>query len=438
MNNRTVKNAAWIIGCKIVQALLGLVVTMLSARYLGPSGYGLISYAASIVAFFVPVMQLGLNGTLVQEIIYNPQKEGETLGTALTMSVVSAVACMIGTISFVALTNAGETETLIVCALYSVLLLTQSQELIQYWFQAKLLSKYASVSMLVAYSVVSAYKIVLLITGSHIYWFAIAQAMDTGIVVTSLLVIYRKIGSAKLRFSWTRAKEMFRRSKHYILSGLMVTIFAQTDRVMLKMMVDEAAVGYYSAAVTCAAMSAFVFVAIVDSMRPTILEGKKQQEQIFRDRMKLLYAIIIVLALAQSVVITLLAKPIVHVLYGSAYGPTIVALRIVVWYTTFSYLGAVRDIWILAEGKQHYLWIINLSGAALNVILNAALIPVWGISGAAVASLVTQFFTNVITGYFIRPIRPANRILMASLHPKMLRVLAGNVGVLLGKGKKKP
>ena len=41
-SSKIVKNASWIIACKIVQALLSIVVTMLSARFLGPSGYGLI------------------------------------------------------------------------------------------------------------------------------------------------------------------------------------------------------------------------------------------------------------------------------------------------------------------------------------------------------------------------------------------------------------
>ena len=58
--NKVVKNASWIIVCKIIQSALGLVVTMLSARFLGPSGYGLINYAASIVAFFT--MPISLTG----------------------------------------------------------------------------------------------------------------------------------------------------------------------------------------------------------------------------------------------------------------------------------------------------------------------------------------------------------------------------------------
>ena len=136
--------------------------------------------------------------------------------------------------------------------------------------------------------------------------------------------------------------------------------------------------------------------------------------------MKLLYIVIIGLAMLQSAVVCILAKLIVHILYGAAYSVSISALRVVVWYTTFSYLGAVRDIWILAENKQKYLWIINLSGAGANVVLNALLIPIYGINGAAIASLVTQVFTNVIMGWIIKAIRRSNQLMVQALMPRFI------------------
>lgn len=420
MQNRTIQNASWIIGCRIVQAVFGLVVTMISARYLGPSGYGLINYAASLVAFFVPVMQLGLNSTLVQEIVNAPEREGETMGTALAMTFVSSIACVIGIGVFSALANRGETETVLVCVLYSMLLVCQSVEMIQYWFQAKLLSKYIAVTVLAAYILISAYRITLLITRSSIYWYAMSQAIDFAMIAVALLFFYRRLSSQKLKVSLKLACELLGRSKHYIISGMMVTIFAQTDRIMLKLMIDEAAVGYYSAATTCAGLSAFVFVAIIDSARPTILHGRKTAEGVFHHRMKLLFAIIIGLAMLQSVVLAVLADLVIGILYGSVYGPSVGALQIIVWYSTFSYLGAVRDIWILAENKQKYLWIINLSGALANVVLNTLMIPICGINGAAAASLITQIFTNVIMGWILKPIRPCNRLMFQALNIKLL------------------
>ena len=366
-------------------------------------------------------MQLGLNSTLVQEIVASPEREGKILGTAMTVCAISSVACIVGVIAFVSVANRGETDTIIVCALYSISLFFQSLEITQYWFQAKLLSKYTAITILAAYALMSVYKIILLVTGRSVYGFALSQTLDYCVISVVLLLIYRKVGTQKLEVSFLCAKEMFAKSRYYIVSSLMVTVFAQTDRVMLKTMIDEIAVGYYSAAVVCAGMTNFIFGAIIDSARPSILSAKSISQTVFEDRMKLLYAIVIYLALLQSIFITLFAKWIVQILYGAAYEPTIGILKIIVWYTTFSYVGAVRDIWILAEGKQSVLWKINLTGALTNVVLNYMLIPLLGAHGAAIASLFTQIFTNVILGFIFKETRD-NNLLFSALNFKILYI----------------
>lgn len=416
--NRVVKNASWIIGIQIVKSLLGLVISMLTARFLGPSNFGLINYAASIVAFVTPIMYLGLNGVLVQEIVNIPEKEGEILGTSVTMTFLSSLLCVIGVISFAAAVNRGERETVIVCALYSTLLIFQSLELLNYWFQAKLLSKYASGVALFAYAVISGYKIYLLAAHKSIYWFALSNALDYMIIVIGLFIVYKRLGGGRLRFNLSTARRLWGKSRYYIVSNMMIAIFAQTDRIMLKLMINDAATGYYSAAVACAGMTGFVFTAIIDSFRPLIFDDKKTDEIRYEKDMCRLYGIIIYLSLLQSLVITLFSGFIIKILYGAAYSASINALKLIVWYTTFSYLGSVRNIWILAENKQKYLWIINLSGALANVALNYILIPITGIMGAALASLVTQIFTNVIIGFIIRPIRYSNTLMLRALNPK--------------------
>ncbi len=416
--NRVVKNASWIIGIQIVKSLLGLVISMLTARFLGPSNFGLINYAASIVAFVTPIMYLGLNGVLVQEIVNTPKKEGEILGTSVTMTFLSSLLCVIGVISFAAAVNRGERETVIVCALYSTLLIFQSLELLNYWFQAKLLSKYASGVALFAYAVISGYKIYLLAAHKSIYWFALSNALDYMIIVIGLFIVYKRLGGGRLRFNLSTARRLWGKSRYYIVSNMMIAIFAQTDRIMLKLMINDAATGYYSAAVACAGMTGFVFTAIIDSFRPLIFDDKKTDEIRYEKDMCRLYGIIIYLSLLQSLVITLFSGLIIKILYGAAYSASINALKLIVWYTTFSYLGSVRNIWILAENKQKYLWIINLSGALANVALNYILIPITGIMGAALASLVTQIFTNVIIGFIIRPIRYSNTLMLRALNPK--------------------
>lgn len=421
------QNAQWIIGCNILKACINLIVGMLSARYLGPANYGLINYASSVIGFVVPIMQLGLRSTLVQEYISRPEMQGTVTGTALGLNLMSSLACMVSVALFVRYTSPGEPETLLIVVLYSISLPFQAVEMIQYWFQAKLLSKFPSMAMLLGYAVVSVYKIILLIRQRSVYWFALSYAIEYAVEGGLLLCIYRKKTLTPVSFSWPLAKELFAKGKYYIVSGLMTMIFANTDHVMLKQMIGDTENGFYSAAFSCASVLNFVYAAITDSARPLVLESKKKSKEQFENTVSGLYSLIIYMGLAQSGVFTLFSGLIIRILYGDAYAAAIPVLRIIVWYLAFSYMGTVRNIWILAEGKQSILWIINLSGAMMNVLLNALMIPHWQACGAALASVLTQFFTNFIVGFFIRPIRPNNALILRGLDPRGVWRLLGSL-----------
>ena len=399
---------------------MALLIGMISARYFGPERYGLLGYASSVITFFIPLAQLGFNNILVDEIISHPEREGKTLGTSLLLSVVSSLFCIVGCGVFVSVANAGERDTLIVCLLYSVSAVFQMTEMIQYWYQAKILSKYMSIISLVAYSITFAYQIILLITGKSLYWFALSHAFDVFLISLFLIIHYRKIGGQKLSFSLSLGKQMFARSKYYIVSSMMVTIFAQTDKIMIKTMLGNAQNGFYTTAFTCAGMTGFVFSAIIDSLRPVILEYKRKDQRQYEKNISLLYFIIISMGLVQSIFLTILARPIVLVMYGEAYLPASSILRIITWYSTFSYIGPIRNIWMLAEEKQKYLWIINLSGAILNVAGNFILIPLLGVAGAAIASVATQFLTNFVLCFILKPLRPITKYILDALNPRFI------------------
>lgn len=91
--NKVVRNAGWIIGGKIANKLLAFVVGIFAARYLGPSNYGLINYAAAYAAFFASLCTLGINSVIVKNFVDHPDQQGETIGTTLLLRA-SQVCCL--------------------------------------------------------------------------------------------------------------------------------------------------------------------------------------------------------------------------------------------------------------------------------------------------------------------------------------------------------
>ena len=411
LKNAVVKNASWLIAGRIAQMLISLVVGLLTARYLGPSNYGLINYANAYTAFFMAFCTLGINSVLVQEFINHPEQEGAAIGSTLVMRAISSF-CSAGVIiGIVSILEKDEPTTIAVTALCSIGLLFNIFETFNYWFQSKLQSKVTSIVILVSYAVTALYKIILLALNKSVLWFAFSTALDYICIGILLIIAYKKYQGQRLSFSKDISKRILKKSVPFILPSLMVSIYGYADKFMLKQMLNEESIGFYSSATAICSMWTFVLTAIIDSMYPTIMESHKTDKEMFEKRNRLLYAIVFYVSVAVSLFFTVFADKIVAVLYGQAYLPAAAPLRVVTWYTAFSYLGVARNAWIVCENKQKLLKYIYIVSALSNVVLNYFFIPSMGPTGAALASLITQILTTLVVPLFFKDIR-YNSVLM--------------------------
>lgn len=415
LNNKTVRNAGWIIGGRLMNKTLSFLVGILTAQYLGPENYGLINYATAYTTFFASVCNLGISSVIIKNFTDHPNEEGQAIGTALILRAISSLLSAVMIVGIVSIVDRNEPVTILVAALSSIGLIFQVFDTLKQWFQSRLQSKFAAIATVISYIAVSVYRLVLLATEKNVLWFAVATSVDYIVVAVFLLVAYKKNAGPKFSFSLKKARQLLSASSSYLISGLMVSVYASTDKLMLKQMLDETAVGYYATAVSVSSVWTFVLQAIIDSVYPSIIQAYGKQREIFEKRNRQLYALVIYSALFASAAICVLSEPIILVLYGEAYQPAVAPLRIVVWYTTFSYLGVARNAWIVSENKQKYLKYLYIGAAAINVVLNVVLIPVLGASGAAMASLITQVATVIVLPPMFRPLRPNVKLMLEAL-----------------------
>ena len=410
-SSKVTRNAGWLIGGNIVYKLIAFIVGIWTARYLGPSNYGLINYSSAYLTFFFSLSTLGLNSIIVKELIDRPNEEGITLGTTLVLQEIASILSFLMIICIVFFVDYGEKETLIVVSLCSIGLFFQMMDSLKYWFQSKLMSKYCAIATTVAYIVSSLYKVILLVFGKSVRWFALATSIDYLLIATILFFIYIRKNGPKLGFSMKCAKMMLSKSYHYILSGLMVAVYGATDKLMLKHFLNEAEVAYYGTALSICNVWVFVLAAVIDSFNPIILELHNHDEKAFINKNVQLYSIVFYCSIIVSALYTAFARIGIHCLYGDEYIFAVAPLRIITWYVAFSYLGVARNAWVVSKNKQKYLIPINAGSALMNVVLNYILIPKLGASGAAIASLITQIGTIFIVPLFIKDMRP-NVIMM--------------------------
>lgn len=398
LKNNEIRNAGWLVGGKLIQMAMSFVVSLWSARYLGPSNYGLLSYVSAYVAFFTSLCTLGITSSvLVSELTKHPDDEGVTLGTTIVLRLISSLLSVIMIVSIVFVVDDGDPLLIWIAIFSSVGMLFQAFDIIEYWFLKRYLSKITTLASLIGYAITSLYKIVLLVGGKSVIYFAIATSIDYIAIAVVLFIAYRKNKGPKLHFSRQRGKEILSISYHFILSGMMVAIYGQTDKIMLKLLLSETEVGYYSTASSISTMWCFILSAIITSLSPSITRLKEEGNEIdYRRKNRQLYGLIFYISIAASSLITILASLIIKILYGEAYAGSVAPLRVIVWYVAFSYLGVARDIWLVCENKQRYSKYMYVIAAIANVGMNFLLIPLWGATGAATATLITQILTSIV------------------------------------------
>jgi O-antigen/teichoic acid export membrane protein len=387
------KNTSWLIGEKILRMSVGLFVGIWVARYLGPEQFGLLSYAQSFVVLFTAIATLGLDGIVVRELVKYPEKRDVLLGTAFGLKLIGAIMILPVLAVAVQLTSNDSYTNLLVFIIASATIV-QSFNVIDYYYQATVQSKYVALANAVTLAISSVIKIGLILNEVPLIVFAAMVVFDSVVLSLGLFYFYfkqLKFKSLHFKFSRVMAVELLKDSWPLIISGIVISVYMKIDQVMIKEMIDLEAVGQYAAAVRFSEAWYFIPTVIASSVFPAILNAKKISEDIYYARLKNLYDLMVWIAIVIALPMTFWSDWVVSLLYGKQYAQASNVLMVHIWAGVFVFLGVANSKRLLSENLQIFSTINTTIGMVVNVFLNFILIKNYGVLGAAWATLVSYF-----------------------------------------------
>ena len=92
-------------------------------------------------------------------------------------------------------------------------------------------------------------------------------------------------------------------------------------------------------------------------------------------------------------------------------------LRIYIWAGLFVSIGVVSSKWLVAENLEIYSFYSTAIGAILNVIFNLWLIPIYGIIGATIATLISYSTVAYFSLFFFSKTRKNFWVATHSFNP---------------------
>ena len=385
-------NSAWLMADKLVRLGVGLVVWVWLARQVGPEGFGLWNYAIAFTALFGAVATLGMDGVVTRELVRDPARTGVLLGTATVLRMSASTTAALACVATMAWLRPGETLSLLLVAANALMLVLQSSQTIDLYFQARMMPRPAVVAVNAAFLVATLLRLALLALGAPLQWFALTLLVEGTLAAGLLVAAYRGAAdrSQRWRFDINVATALLRESWPLLLSGLAVMIYMRMDQVMLASMAGDEAVGQFSAALRIAEVWYFIPMALMSAAFPVMMERREAGAAVYERYVQRLYDGMAWLGIAIALGTTLIAPWLIEALYGPQFAPAARVLSIQTWASVTVAMSFVHSRWLLAEGLQRYSLVYTALGVCVNLGLNMLLIPRFGPEGAAWATVVTQ------------------------------------------------
>lgn len=382
------KNMGWMFSARIASMAISFIATAYIARHLGPTNYGQLSYALSFVGLFGFLAALGIDQVLYRDLIKYPEKRNEYLGSAMALkiiaSVITIIVCIVSAIIW-----SPRDVSLFLIFLISLTFAFNSFQIIGYEFQADAKTKYPSIVSLLVVFTLNILKILVIVFGNGVIYLASIVLLEPILYMIGLVYFRVRIyGNIRnWRFKKEIAVSLLKDSSPLIFSSAFAAIYARIDQVMIKNMMNTESVGLYDAAVRISEVWYFIPSIIVGSLFPAILNTKKISDKLYYERIRKLFIVVLIIAIGTSLLTTLFSKELVHIIFGAGFIGAVTVLQIYVWSNVWAALNNLTNFLLIAENLRKVILISSLLGMITNVVLNIYLIPIYGMVGAAFATL---------------------------------------------------
>jgi len=380
-------NIGWLFFDKFLRMAVGLVAGVWVARYLGPGQYGLLSFTIALVGLFGGISSLGLNGIVVRDIVKEPESADVTLGTAFQLQIYSGLLAFGLAVLTISILRPDDPLVRFMVAILGFTMVFKATDVLKYWFESQVQSKYVVWVENSVYFFVLAIKIGLILIKAPLIAFAWAVFAESLLIAIGLFIAYSWSGGhlKGWRREYQRAVRLLKDAWPLLLSGSFVLINMNIDRVLLGNLTDEKEVGFYSVAFILISAWYFVPVAIGGSVSPMLTKLFLMDQTRYEEYAVKLYRYFNCASFVFAVTVFFLADPLINFLYGNTYSKAGGVLAVGVWSTIFVSQVSIRGRMLIIEGAQTYVAVLVFLGMITNIFLNLFLAPSYGAMGTAYA-----------------------------------------------------
>ena len=396
------RNTIFQIAGKIISTTLGVLITILLTRYLGPEGYGQYTFVLVFITMFGVIGDWGFSLITIREASRNLEEAGKIIGNVLVIRLILAVVAMAAAIIAVHLLPYSENIRLLVTIGSIYLLAISVKTSFQIVFNVKLKMENWAVSEIAANSLALTLIIILIVNKASLW--EILLAFNAGHLVAAVVAGYLALRLLPIKFSLIIPSTKYLLKECLPMGAILVlfTVYNRMDTLILAYYHGDTAVGIYGAAYRIFEVLVLGAAYFANSLLPEIsklaVDNKPALKKLF------FKSLIILLGMGFFVaIINFIFAPIgIAIIGGEKFAASVTPLRILSLALIVSYFNHLGGFTLIALGKQWWSFRIAIIALIVNLILNLILIPRFSYNAAAFTTFLTEGLIVIITVFLIK------------------------------------
>lgn len=384
--------------------LFSVVTAPYVSRILLPEGTGRIAFAVSITSYFALIARLGIPTYGIRACAQVQDHSDELTRTAQEIFLINVVMTAVVYLIFFSLliligSFRQESQLLLICSTTMIFNLLGVE-----WLY-KALEQYRAMTIRSLFFNLAAILLTFLLVRTR-----------EDLAISGAITVFASVGSNILNFFHARKYISFtpcggyQFTRHlkpvFVLFALSVatTIYTNLDVVMLRMMTDSQEVGYYDAAVKIKNLLVIFSTSLGTVLLPRIsYYVKMNQQSQFTILIRKSFGFVTLTAFPLCIYFIIMAEESICFIFGQAFLSAAGAVRIILPTVFLIGLTNVIGIQMLVPlGKEHLVVYSTCAGAAVDVVLNALLIPHYRSIGASIGTLIAEITVLLVQLWFIR------------------------------------
>jgi O-antigen/teichoic acid export membrane protein len=388
------------IGSVVFVSILGAYSVRLMTTHLGATSFGIFVLVQAFVSLAWNFSDLGLSEVLQRDIARDDQDErwllSHAMGLRVTLGIlVVPVAAVIGLVVYSQRPDALKIGLiLLLCSVPFAM----AQEVAAAHFTARLRNTVLAIGSAVQ-QLIFVGLVLLAISLHRSIVFCIGAAL-AGSVISSLYILVAARREVNFSPAYNRATwiSMLRTSSPVGLAYIVGSLYVRADTIILSFLSTVKQIGYYG--VSYSILSVFLVLPIIltRTFIPSLVKASGESVESTADASLVFFAIGGTFSAAGVMVC---GPTVVRIIAGTHFGPSVIPLRVLGFGLIFIFMSNGLSSICLARGATSKLFQVNAISLLINIGLNIAAIPSFGINGAAEATLLCEGFSMLFMMYVV-------------------------------------